>query len=117
MGGSRRKYKRSRTKVQVELPKKNPHIFKPAFNLPRKLKTLLDPHSKWDEKGSVIDNYKSFGVISNPNFLGVRARTDHIVESDALQMPPAGDDAVSEFEQINSGSELEEDGECLFACA
>ncbi|GFP87208.1 hypothetical protein PHJA_000864500, partial [Phtheirospermum japonicum] len=64
---------------------------------------------KWDEKGSVIENYKSFSVASNPNFLGVRACTDHIVENNSLQMPPSGDDAVSEFEQIDNGNELEED--------
>ncbi|PIN18000.1 Nucleolar protein (NOP16) involved in 60S ribosomal subunit biogenesis [Handroanthus impetiginosus] len=109
MGGSRRKYKRSRPKVQVGLPRKNPHLFKPAFNLPPKLKNLLDPLSKWDEKASVIENYKSFGVVSNPNFLGVRSRTPHIVESDALQMTSSGDEAVSEFEPIDSGSDLEED--------
>ncbi|KAL2238980.1 uncharacterized protein LOC105163135 [Sesamum indicum] len=109
MGGSRRKYKRSKPKVRVGLPKKNPHIFKPAFNLPPKLKSLLDPLSQWDEKASVIENYKSFGVVSNPNFLGVRSRTPHIVESDALQVPPSGDGVVSEFEPIESGSDLEED--------
>ncbi|XP_051141964.1 nucleolar protein 16 [Andrographis paniculata] len=109
MGGSRRKYKRSRAKVRVGLLKKNPHIFKPAFNLPPKLKTLLEPLSKWDEKGSVIENYKSFGVVSNPNFLGVRARTSHMVESDTLQMPPPDDGPVPEFEPIDSGSDLEED--------
>ncbi|KAL8530932.1 hypothetical protein ACS0TY_007814 [Phlomoides rotata] len=108
MGGSRRKYKRSKPKVRVALPRKNPHIFKPAFNLPPKLKTLIDPFSKWDEKASVIENYKSFGVVSNPNYLGVRSRTSHIVESDALQMPHPEED-VSEFEPIDSGSELEED--------
>ncbi|KAG8389481.1 hypothetical protein BUALT_Bualt02G0233900 [Buddleja alternifolia] len=103
-----RKYKRSRSsKVRVGLPKKNPNLFKPAFNLPPKLKSLLDPLSKWDEKASVIHNYKSFGVVSNPNFLGVRSRTSHMVESDALQMPPS-DDVVSEFEPIDSGSDLEE---------
>ncbi|KAL6500326.1 hypothetical protein OROHE_025692 [Orobanche hederae] len=110
MGGSRRKYKRSRrTKVRVGLPKRNPNVFKPAFNLPPKLKSLMDPLSQWDEKGSVIENYKSFGVVSNPNFLGVRSRTAHIVESDALQMPPSGDAVVSEFDPIDSGSDLEED--------
>ncbi|KAH6766393.1 nucleolar-like protein [Perilla frutescens var. hirtella] len=109
MGGSRRRYKRSKPKVRVGLPKKNPNLFKPAFNLPPKLKSLLDPLSKWDEKGSVIENYKSFGVVSNPNFLGVRSRTPHLVESDALQMPPAGNVAVSEFDVDDSGSDLEED--------
>nr|GMD60938.1 nucleolar protein 16 [Ipomoea batatas]GMD66746.1 nucleolar protein 16 [Ipomoea batatas] len=113
MGRSRRKYKSSRAKVRVGLPKKNPHIFKPAFNVPPKLRSLLDPHSQWDEKGSVIENYKSFGVVSNPNLLGVRSRTSHIVESDSLQVPPpaSADDADSdaEFQPLDSGSDLEED--------
>ncbi|KAL0371443.1 UNVERIFIED_CONTAM: hypothetical protein Scaly_0320100 [Sesamum calycinum] len=109
MGGSRRKYKRSKPKVRVGLPKKNPHIFKPAFNLPPKLKSLLDPLSQWDEKASVIENYKSFGVVSNPNFLGVRSRTPHIVESHALQVPLSGDDVESESKPIESGRDLEED--------
>uniref|UniRef100_A0A7C9DIB3 Nucleolar protein 16 n=1 Tax=Opuntia streptacantha TaxID=393608 RepID=A0A7C9DIB3_OPUST len=115
MGRSRRKYKNSRAKVQVGLPKRNPRVFKPAFNLPPKLRNLLDPLGiKWDEKGSVISNYKQFGVVSNPNFLGVRARTSHIIESDSLQVPPPppedpADIRVDEFEPIDSGSELEED--------
>ncbi|CAM8905142.1 unnamed protein product [Rhodiola kirilowii] len=72
MGGSWRKLKKSRSKVQVGLPRKNPHIFKPAFCLPPKLRTLIDPlGTKWDEKGSVIANYKSFGVVSNPTLLSL----------------------------------------------
>ncbi|CAI9761464.1 unnamed protein product [Fraxinus pennsylvanica] len=109
MGGSRRSYKRSKAKVKVGLRKKNPRIFKPAFHLPPKLKTLLDPDSKWDEKASVIENYKSFGVVSNPNLLGVRSRTPHMVESDALQVPAQDATPVDEFEPIDSGSDLEED--------
>ncbi|KAK4482186.1 hypothetical protein RD792_009327, partial [Penstemon davidsonii] len=62
-----------------------------------------------ERRESVIENYKSFGVVSNPNFLGVRSRTVHIVESDTLQMHPSGDGPVSEFETISSGSDLEED--------
>ncbi|KAJ8547427.1 hypothetical protein K7X08_011013 [Anisodus acutangulus] len=113
MGGSRRKYKRSRTKVRVGLPKKNPNVFKPAFSLPPKLKSLVNSH--WDDKGSVIDNYKSFGVVSNPNLLGVRCRTSHMIETDSLQVPqpkkeiPNADD-VDAFEDLDdSGSEVEED--------
>ncbi|KAL6500332.1 hypothetical protein OROHE_025700 [Orobanche hederae] len=69
MGGSRRKYKSARTEVRVGLPKQNPNVFRPAFNLPPKLKFLLDLISKWwGEKGSVIENYKSFGVVSTPIF-------------------------------------------------
>lgn len=104
----------SRPKVKVGLPKKNPKIVKPSFNLPPKLRALLDPlGTKWDEKGSVIANYKQFGVVSNPNFLGVRARTAHIIESDSLQVPPPpkhpADAIVDEFEAVDSGSDLEED--------
>ncbi|GMH20439.1 hypothetical protein Nepgr_022280 [Nepenthes gracilis] len=115
MGRSRRKYKQSRAKVRVGLPKKNPRVFKPAFDLPPKLRSLIDPtRTKWDEKGSVISNYKQFGVVSNPNLLGVRSRTPHIVESDSLQVPPPpcsnpAETAVDEFEPIDSGSDLEED--------
>ncbi|KAL3328743.1 hypothetical protein AABB24_036057 [Solanum stoloniferum] len=116
MGGSRRKYKRSRTKVRVGLPKKNPNVFKPAFSLPPKLRSLVNSH--WDDKGSVIDNYKSFGVVSNPNLLGVRCRTSHMIETDSLQVPPPkklpptsdDDDDVDTFEDLDdSGSEVEED--------
>lgn len=113
MGRSRRKYKKSRPKVQVGLPKKNPRVFKPSFSIPPKLRSIIDAGDiKWDDKGSVIQNYKSFGVVSNPNFLGVRSRTSHIVESDSLQVPPPQpppDAVVSEFEQLDSGSDLEED--------
>ncbi|KAK4357253.1 hypothetical protein RND71_022863 [Anisodus tanguticus] len=113
MGGSRRKYKRSRTKVRVGLPKKNPNVFKPAFSLPPKLKSLVNSH--WDDKGSVIDNYKSFGVVSNPNLLGVRCRTSHMIETDSLQVPQPKKEIpnavdVDAFEDLDdSGSEVEED--------
>lgn len=118
MGGSRRKYKRSKPKVRVGLPKKNPNIFKPAFTLPPKLRSLVNSH--WDDKGSVIDNYKSFGVVSNPNLLGVRCRTSHMIETDSLQVPPPqqpppSDDATDAFEALDdSGSEVEEDGQSAF---
>ncbi|CAK9175318.1 unnamed protein product [Ilex paraguariensis] len=111
MGRSRRKYKKSRPKVRVGLPKKNPNVFKPAFSLPPKLRSLVGSSEiKWDDKGSVIENYKSFGVVSNPNLLGIRSRTTHIIQSDSLQVPTPSDNApISEFETIDSGSDLEED--------
>lgn len=114
MGRSRRKYKNSRPKVRVGLPKKNPNVFKPAFSLPPKLQSLLllnSSETKWDEKGSVIDNYKSFGVVSNPNFLGKRSGTPGIIESHSLQAPQLPHAPVSEFEPLDSGSDLEEDGQ------
>ena len=85
MGRSRRKYKESRAKVRVGLPKRYPNVFKPAFNLPPKLRSLADAdRSNWDDKASVIHNYKSFGVLSNPNLLGVRSRTSHIIQAETL---------------------------------
>lgn len=116
MGRSRRKYKKSKPKVQVALPKRNPKIFKPAFNVPAKLRSLVEStDSKWDEKASVIQNYKSFGFVSDPNLLSVRSRTPHIIQSEALQVPPPPsdddeeEDGADDFE-TDSGSELEEDG-------
>ncbi|KAK9983760.1 hypothetical protein SO802_033285 [Lithocarpus litseifolius] len=72
MAGSQRKYKRSKSRVQVGQLKKNPHSFKLAFNVPPKLRSFVgqDP-SNWNDKASVIQNYKSFGVISYSSFLGV----------------------------------------------
>ncbi|XP_077240705.1 nucleolar-like protein [Tasmannia lanceolata] len=111
MARSRQKYKRSRPKVRVGLPKKKPYVFKPAFTIPPKLKSLITTEGiKWDEAGTVLTNYKSFGVVSNPNLLGVRSRTSHIVEIDSLQVPPPNDSQpIPAFQPIDSGSDLEED--------
>lgn len=70
----------------------------------------------WDDAGTVLNNYRSFGVVSNPNLLGVRSRTSQTVENESLQLPPPVDacDAVSEFDTIDSGSDLEEDGIVTF---
>lgn len=87
--------------------------------MPPKLRSLLaeqfEEDPTWDEKASVIDNYKSFGVISNPNLLSVRSRTDHIVESDSLQVPPSQPTSNEpDFVLDSSGSDVEEDGEFEF---
>lgn len=112
MGGSRRKLKRSKPKVQVGLPKKKAGVFKPAFSFPPKLLAQNHTKSQWDDKGSVIQNYKSFGLLSNPNLLSVRSRTPHILQSDSLQAPPPPI-APADSELPDSGSELEEDGQSL----
>ncbi|XP_010542856.1 PREDICTED: nucleolar protein 16-like [Tarenaya hassleriana] len=115
MGRSRRKYKNSRAKVRVGLPRRNPNVFKPAFNLPPKLRSLMaDDLPSWDDNASVVQNYKSFGVVSNPNLLGVRSRTVHLVQADSLNVPPppeptTEDPVAKEFDPIDSGSDLEED--------
>lgn len=88
MGRSRRKYKQSRTKVRVGLPKKNPRLFKPTFSVPPKLLKTLDEEPQWDDQGSVNHNYHSFGVLSDPN----------AIESSPVDVT------------IDSGSDLEEDG-------
>ncbi|ONK62945.1 uncharacterized protein A4U43_C07F9750 [Asparagus officinalis] len=105
MGGSRRKLKRNRAKVKVALPKKKPGVFKPAFTIPEPLLSSSDEKREWDEAGSVIRNYRSFGVVSNPNLLGVRARTPQIVQCSSLQVPNHDEDLGS----IDSGSDLESD--------
>lgn len=120
MGRSRRKYKQSRAKVRCALPKKKPGVFKPAFSIPRELLAGAgggDEEAgkwKWDEKASVIQNYRNFGVVANPNLLGVRARTPQVVLCPSLQMPSsaAGDGGgpISEFDPVDSGSDLETDG-------
>ncbi|WVY97456.1 hypothetical protein V8G54_029607 [Vigna mungo] len=88
MGRSRRKYKQSRTKVRVGLPKKNPRLFKPSFSVPPKLLQSLADDPQWDDKGTVNHNYHSFGVLSDPNSIS--------------HPSPAS-------ESIDSGSDLEED--------
>lgn len=115
MGGSRRRSKKSRPKVQVGLPRVKPHVFKPAFSVPPKLRELTS--GKWDEIGTVIRNYRSFGVASNPNLIGAISRCENIVEVESLQKPPEpnlpnednGEIKDPEFQVIDSGSDLEED--------
>ncbi|KAL5081505.1 hypothetical protein RYX36_009926 [Vicia faba] len=79
--------------VRVGLPKKNPKVLKPAFTIPPKLLQSLVEDPKWDEKGSVKQNYNSFGVVNDPNSL-----------TDSLRAPPSVSDDPND-----SGSDLEED--------
>ncbi|KAK1292033.1 hypothetical protein QJS10_CPB17g01312 [Acorus calamus] len=103
MAHSRRKYKKSRAKVRVALPKKKPNVFKPAFSLPPQLSSS----SEWDDKASLLKNYRSFGVVSNPNLLGVRARsTPLVLQSSSLQLPRDVDDLLHDEDP---GSDLESD--------
>ncbi|KAL5065038.1 hypothetical protein RYX36_026775, partial [Vicia faba] len=79
--------------VRVGLPKKNPKVLKPAFTIPPKLLHSLVEDPKWDEKGSITQNYNSFGVVNDPNSL-----------TDSLRAPPFVSDDPND-----SGSDLEED--------
>ncbi|KAG9443783.1 hypothetical protein H6P81_015123 [Aristolochia fimbriata] len=108
MGGSRRKLKKSRSKVRIALPRKKPHVFKPAFTIPPKLRSLIaEEEAQWDESGSVLSNYRSFGIVSNPNLVGAMSRTSQKIESGALQVPPPPDSI--NLDDVDSGSDLEED--------
>ncbi|XP_078439718.1 nucleolar-like protein [Wolffia australiana] len=115
MAGSRRKHKKSRAKVRCGLPKKKPGVFKPAFSIPKELLGGDGEEQKkeWDEEGSVFQNYRRFGVVPNPNFLGVRSRTPQVLLCAPLQVPdPAargGGAPISEFDPIDGGSDLETD--------
>ncbi len=119
MGGSRRKIKRSRAKVKVGLPRKKPREFKPAFDLPEALAAAAAAEGgghapSWDAEGSVVKNYAAFGVVANPNLLGAHARgTPRLVQSAPLQAPDidAARAPVDEFEPVDSGSDLESDGQ------
>ena len=116
MGGSRRKLKRSRTKVRVGLPRRKPNEFKPAFELPEALAAAAGGGAGWDAEGSVMKNYAAFGVVANPNLLGAHARgTPRLVQSASLQAPDvaAARALVPEFEPIDTGSDLENDGRPL----
>ncbi|KAL5713056.1 hypothetical protein ACHQM5_015170 [Ranunculus cassubicifolius] len=112
MGGSRRRLKKTRAKVQVALPKKNPNVFKPNFTIPPKLRLTSDGDvlAKWENTASVITNYKSFGFVSNPNIIGARSRAARVVETELLQVPPSKEAyRVEEFGEVDDGSDLEED--------
>jgi nucleolar protein 16 len=117
MGGSRRKLKRSRAKVRVGLPRKKPREFKPAFELPEALAAAAaEGGAGWDAEGSVVRNYAAFGVVANPNLLGAHARgTPRLVQSAPLQAPDvaAARVPVAEFEHIDTGSDLENDGKLV----
>uniref|UniRef100_J3M6F5 Nucleolar protein 16 n=1 Tax=Oryza brachyantha TaxID=4533 RepID=J3M6F5_ORYBR len=92
MGGSRRKLKRSRTKVRVGLPRKKPREFKPAFDLPEELAAAAPAEGgghapSWDSEGSVV---KNSAPLQAPDV-------------DAARAP------VDEFEPVDPGSDLESD--------
>uniref|UniRef100_A0ACD5U377 Uncharacterized protein n=1 Tax=Avena sativa TaxID=4498 RepID=A0ACD5U377_AVESA len=114
MGGSRRKFKRSRTKVRVGLPRKKPREFKPAFDLPEALAAAAaakhggDHEPNWDAEGSVVKNYAAFGVVSNPNLRGAHSRgTPGLVQNDNKLQNPKIDvlrAPVDEFGPVDTGS-------------
>eukprot|EP00252_Welwitschia_mirabilis_P027187 TRINITY_DN9256_c0_g1_i1.p1 TRINITY_DN9256_c0_g1~~TRINITY_DN9256_c0_g1_i1.p1 ORF type:complete len:194 (-),score=23.69 TRINITY_DN9256_c0_g1_i1:480-1061(-) len=114
MGGSRRRMKKNRPKVRTGLPKRKRGVFKPSFAVPEKLRALTSVD--WDEKGTVLKNYRSFGVVSNPNLLGARQRFDWGIEDPSLQLPPqppqpneSAENIDPEFQPLDGGSDLEED--------
>ena len=42
---------------------------------------------EWDGKASLISNYKSMGIVANPNVVGARSGTRHVVQLVSLQKP------------------------------
>lgn len=107
MGGSRRKLKKNRSKVRIGLPKKKPGVFKPAFTVPKELQQLSSG-SEWNVRGRVVGNYRSFGVVSNPNLLSVRATTPQIVECSSLLIP-SHDEQIRLDDDLAYGSDRETD--------
>ena len=127
MGGSRRKFKRTRTKVRVGLPRKKPREFKPALDLPEALAAAAAAEGgghapSWDLEGSVVKNYAAFGVVSNPNLLGAHSRgTPRLVECKELQDLEVEDEdeeervPFDEFGPVDTGSDQECDGQSLLS--
>lgn len=60
---------------------------------------------EWDGKASLISNYKSMGIVANPNVVGARSGTRHVVQLVSLQKP-LSDDGGEQY-----GSDDEPDGE------
>nr|GMC51171.1 nucleolar protein 16 [Ipomoea batatas] len=66
---------------------------KPSLTFLNQVAAVVGVSHSGKKNGSIIENYKSFGIVSNPNFLSVCSRTSNIVE----------------FQPLDSGSDLEED--------
>ncbi|KAI5065012.1 hypothetical protein GOP47_0019707 [Adiantum capillus-veneris] len=60
--------------------------------------------AEWDESASLLRNYKSLGIVNNPNFLGARSSSKETVVSQSLQVPNACEDMASD-----DGSDVEND--------
>lgn len=59
---------------------------------------------EWDEKATLLHNYKSLGILANPNVLGARSGSRNVVQLVSLQKP-LSDDSTEVF-----GSDDENDG-------
>ncbi|XP_024365043.1 uncharacterized protein [Physcomitrium patens] len=88
MGRSRRAFKKSNPTVRVGLPKrKNPKSLTPeTLTFPG-----TDSKLQWDGKASLLENYKSMGILANPNVVGARSGTRHVVQLVSLQKPLSDD--------------------------
>lgn len=62
---------------------------------------------QWDGKASLLENYKSMGILANPNVVGARSGTRHVVQLVSLQKP-LSDDGSEVY-----GSDDEPDGKLL----
>ncbi|KAG0575521.1 hypothetical protein KC19_5G010100 [Ceratodon purpureus] len=101
MGRSRRAFRKSNPTVRVGLPKR-----KSAKSLVPDTIVLpgTDTKLEWDGKASLISNYKSMGIVANPNVVGARSGTRHLVQLVSLQKPLSADGSE------HYGSDDEPDG-------
>lgn len=88
MGRSRRAFRKSNPTVRVGLPKRKSSkaVVPKTVILPG-----TDTKLEWDGKASLINNYKSMGIVANPNVLGARSGTRHLVQLVTLQKPLSAD--------------------------
>jgi len=88
MGRSRRAFRKSNPTVRVGLPKRRSakSVVPETLILPGTSTKL-----EWDGKASLISNYKSMGIVANPNVMGARSGTQHLVQLVSLQKPLSAD--------------------------
>ncbi|KAJ7526471.1 hypothetical protein O6H91_16G007700 [Diphasiastrum complanatum] len=101
MGSSRRSFKKRKAKVRVGLPSNKPFKISapPALHLPNSGHRL-----EWNDKGTRLANYRSLGLVANPNLLGARSGSEDVVQLASLQK-------FREEEQMDQidGSDMEAD--------
>jgi len=88
MARSRRAFKKTNATVRVGLPKKK------NAKLPVPMTVCMpgtDTKLEWDEKATLLHNYKSLGILANPNVLGARSGTRNVVQLVSLQKPLSDD--------------------------
>eukprot|EP00246_Nothoceros_aenigmaticus_P017009 TRINITY_DN8028_c0_g1_i2.p1 TRINITY_DN8028_c0_g1~~TRINITY_DN8028_c0_g1_i2.p1 ORF type:complete len:106 (+),score=7.60 TRINITY_DN8028_c0_g1_i2:62-379(+) len=94
MGRSRRAYRKARPTVRVGLPKHKGKVHRPAgVVLPGSEDRL-----QWNDKATLLDNYRALGILANPNVIGARSGSGKVVQLVSLQKPLSADANVEDYD-------------------